>query len=159
MGVIVKELSWNPDQTEEENSWVDAMLLRGAMQTYLSQKDGLLSAEIGNLLWEDRIFYRSFQAEIPAGGEITVSIRLLKYPSGTQQSDPVLSEAGEGADGYDMVTTMGTQIPMTALTAQLENCDAVEIRDQNFGFDPEHGILRVTLDTKEPEYYINVTKK
>ena len=146
--VIVKELSWNPDQTEEENSWVEAMLQNGALQTYLSQGDGLLSAEIGNLLWEDRIFYRSFQAEIPAGGEITVSIRMLKYPSGTQQSDPVQAEAGEGADGYDMVTTMGTQIPMTALSAQLEHFDAVKIRDQNFGFDP-----------KEPEYYINVTKK
>ena len=157
--VIVKELSWNPDQTEEENRWVEMMLLNGALQTYLSQGDGLLSAEIGNLLWEDRIFYRSFRAEIPAGGEITVSIRLLKYPGGTEQSDPALAEAGEGAEGYDMVTTMGTQIPMTALSAQLENCDAVQIRDQNFGFDPEHGVLQVTLDPKEPEYYINVTKK
>ena len=157
--VIAKELSWNPDQTEEENSWVEAMLLNGALQTYLSQGDGLLSAEIGNLLWEDRIFYRSFQAEIPAGGEITVSIRQLKYPSGTQQSDPVLSEAGKDADGYDMVTTMGTQIPMTALSAKLENCDAVEIRDQNFGFDPAQGVVHVILDPNEPEYYINVTKK
>ncbi len=157
--VIVKELSWNPDQTKEENSWVEAMLLSSALQTYLSQGDGLLSAEIGNLLWEDRIFYRSFRAEIPAGGEITVSIRLLKCPSGTQQSDPVQAEAGEGADGYDMVTTMGTQIPLTALSAQLEHFGAVEIRDQSFGFDPEHGVVHVTLDPKEPEYYINVTKK
>lgn len=157
--VIARELSWNPDQTEAENGWLESVLLSGALQTYLSQEDGLLSEYIRNLLWEDRVFYRSFRTEIPAGGEITVSIRQLKYPSGTQQNDPVQAEAGEGADGYDMVTTMGTQIPMMALTAQLENCDAVEIRDQNFGFDPEHGILQVTLDPKEPEYYINVTKK
>lgn len=157
--VIAKELSWNPDQTEEENSWAEAMLLDGALQTYLSQGDGLLSTEIGNLLWEDRIFYRSFQVEIPAGGEITVSVRMLKYPGGTEQSDPTLAEAGEGADGYDMVTTMGTQIPIMALSAQLEHFDAVEIRDQNFGFDPAHGVVHVTLDPKEPEYYINVTKK
>lgn len=157
--VIARELSWNPDQTEAENSWLETVLLYGVLQTYLSQDEGLLSEYIGNLLWEDRIFYRSFRTEIPAGGEITVSIRQLKYPSGTRQQNPVQAEARKGADGYDMVTNMGTQIPMTALTAQLENCDDVEIRDQNFGFDPEHGILQVTLDPKEPEYYINVTKK
>lgn len=157
--VIARELSWNPDQTEAENSWLETVLLSGALGTYLSQEDGLLSEYIGNLLWEDRVFYRSFRTEIPAGGELMVSIRQLKYPSGTQQNDPAQAEAGEGADGYDVVTTMGTQIPMTTLTAQLENCDAVEIRDQNFGFDPEHGILQVTLDPKKPEYYINVTKK
>lgn len=157
--VIARELSWNPDQNEKENRWLESVLLSGALQTYLSQNDGLLGEYIGNLLWEDRMFYRCFQTEIPAGGEITVSVRQLKYPSGTQQDDPVQAEAGEGADGYDMVTAMGTRIPMTALTAQLENCDAVEIRDQNFGFDPEHGILQVTLDPKKPEYYINVTKK
>lgn len=157
--IISRELSWNPDQTEAENSWLESVLLSGALGIYLSQEDGLLSEYIGNLLWEDRVFYRSFRTEIPAGGEITVSVRQLRYPSGTQQNDPAQAEAVKGADGYDIVTTMGTQIPMTALTAQLENCDAVEIRDQNFGFDPEHGILRVTLDTKEPEYYINVTKK
>ena len=157
--VIGKEMSWNPDQTEEENNWLESVLMGGELQNYLAQGDGLLGEAMGNLLWEDRVFYRSFRAEVPAEGEITVSIQQVKSPSQTRQDNPRKAEAGEGADGYDIVTTMGTQIPMTALTAQLENCDAVEIRDQNFGFDPEQEILRVALDPKEPEYYINVTKK
>lgn len=83
----------------------------------------------------------------------------MKDPSGTAQNDPVQAEASKGADGYDMVSAMGSKIPITALTAQLKNCEAVEIRDQSFGFDPEKGIYQVTLDPKEQEYYINVTKK
>ena len=69
------------------------------------------------------------------------------------------AEASKGADGYDMVTAMGSKISITALTAQLKNCEAVEIRDQSFGFDPEKGIYQVNLAPKEQEYYINVTKK
>lgn len=157
--VINRELSWNPDQTQEETDWLQSVLLSGALEAYLSGGDGLLSADMGNLLWADRIFYRAFRAEIPAGGALTVSVCQTKEPSGTAQNDPVQAEAGNGADGYDMVTAMGSKIPITALTAQLKNCEAVEIRDQSFGFDPEKGVYQVILDLKEPEYYINVTKK
>lgn len=157
--VIDRELSWNPDQTQEEMDWLQSVLLSCGLSAYLSGGDGLLSADMGNLLWADRIFYRSFRVEIPVGGAITVSICQTKEPSGTSQNDPVQAEAGQGADGYDMVTTMGSRIPITALTAQLKNCEAVEIRDQSFGFDPEKGVYQVTLDPKQPEYYINVTKK
>lgn len=157
--VIDRELSWNLDQTQEETDWLQSVLLSGALCAYLSGGDGLLSADMGSLLWEDRIFYRSFRVEIPAGGALTVSVCQMKDPSGTAQNDPVQAEASKGADGYDMVTAMGSKIPITALTAQLKNCEAVEIRDQSFGFDPEKGVYQVTLDPKEQEYYINVTKK
>ena len=157
--VIARELSWNPDQTQEETDWLQSVLLSGALRAYLSSGDGLLSADMGSLLWTDRICYRAFYAEIAAGGAITVSICQTKDPSGTAQNDPVQAEAGYGADGYDMVTAMGSKIPITTLTAKLKNCEAVEIRDQSFGFDPEKGIYQVTLDPKEPEYYINITKK
>ena len=127
---------------------------------WLSTKgDGLLSVFLSELEGESRIFYREFQVVVPANGSLRVSVQQIKHPSKTLQDGPEAQEAGEGADGYDVVTTLGTRLPITKQQGILTNYDAVEIKDQNFGFAPEQGITEITLKPEKQEYYINVVKK
>ena len=59
-----------------------------------------------------------------------------------------------------MVCTVGAIYSYFASqqTAALEDREQVEIVRQNFGFDPENGITRVTLDGDQPHYYLEVRK-
>ena len=155
--MIGQDMTW-PQQTGEAQ-WLETALLAGPLASLSQQGDGLLTACMSALEGERRIFCRTFQVTIPANGSVRISVCQKKYPSKTVQDSPEAQENGEGADGYDMVTTMGTQLPITQLRSVLTNYDAVEIKDQNFGFVPEQGITEVTLDPGKPEYYINVVKK
>ena len=155
--MIGQDMTW-PQQTGEAQ-WLETALLAGPLASLSQQGDGLLTACMSALEGERRIFYRTFQVTIPANGSVQISVCQKKHPSKTVQNSPEAQENGEGADGYDMVTALGTRIPITKLRGVPTNYDAVEIKDQNFGFAPEQGITEVTLDPEKPEYYINVVKK
>ena len=64
----------------------------------------------------------------------------------------------KGVSGYDLVTSLGSNLSFTRQTAALEDRGQVEIVRQNFGFGPENGITRVTLDGDQPHYYLEVRK-
>ena len=61
-----------------------------------------------------------------------------------------------GIDGYDMVTSLGSNIAFAGQTASISNYDAIEIVRQNFGFDITGGITNVDLDMNEPHYYLEI---
>lgn len=100
-----------------------------------------------------RIMYMSFQVTVPAGGSISVSADMTKKASMDFTGDRMWR------NGYDMVTSLGSVIPFTRESASLSGSEYIDIIRQNFGFDPEKGILRVDLDLNEPRYFIEVQKK
>lgn len=99
-----------------------------------------------------RVMYLSFDVTIPANSSITVEASMVK--------DASIDYIGKnkGRNGYDMVTTLASPFTFTKQTASLTNSEFIEIIDQNFGFDLEHGITEVELDLQEEHYWMDVRK-
>lgn len=57
-----------------------------------------------------------------------------------------------------MVTKLGSTLEFSGQTASVSNSQFIEIVYQNFGFDLENGITKVTLDVNKPHYYMEVRK-
>ncbi len=100
----------------------------------------------------DRVIYLTFEVTIPAKGSIDVTAEQVK--------DASIDFIGEGThrNGYDMVTTLASNLDFTAQTASISNTDDIEIIHQNFGFDIAKGITEVNLDLTQPHYFIEVCK-
>ncbi len=100
----------------------------------------------------DRIMYLTFDVTIPAGGSIDVSATMSKEAS--------IDFVGSHTDrnGYDMMTTLASNLDFTAQTASISSTDDIEIISQNFGFDIANGITEVKLDIAQPHYYLEVRK-
>ena len=99
-----------------------------------------------------RIMYLGFDVTIPANSSITVDATMTK--------DASIDYIGENRErnGYDMVTTLASPFTFTKQTASISNFDAIEILDQNFGFDLENGITEVELDLTEEHYWMDIKK-
>lgn len=99
-----------------------------------------------------RILYLTFEVMIPANTSIQVDVEMMK--------DASFDYYGEGTDrnGFDMMTTLGSAFAYTGQSASITGTEYIEIVDQNFGFDVEHGVTSVELDLNEPHYYIEVRK-
>lgn len=97
--------------------------------------------------------YWIFPVEIPAGGSVTVS--------GTYNKEAHTNSADD-RHGYDIATTLGSNLNIGTQTARLVNTEPVVIAQegaaQNFGFDPDAGITEVTLDPAVERYYIDVVR-
>lgn len=100
-----------------------------------------------------RVLYLSFDVTIPANSSITIDTTMTK--------DASIDYIGENKErnGYDMVTTLASPFTFTKQTASISNFDAIEILDQNFGFDLENGITEVELDLVEEHYWMDIKKK
>ena len=114
---------------------------------------GMLTDIISEVAYHDRILYLSFEVTIPAGSSVEVNVEQFKYAS--FDFDCSGSE-NAGIDGYDMVTSLGSNIAFTGQSASISNYDAIEIVRQNFGFDIAGGITNVDLDMNEPHYYLEI---
>lgn len=112
-----------------------------------------------DILWEayvhDRVLYLAFPVTIPAGESVNISVELYK--------DPSFDFAGagsekEGLQGYELVTTLGSNLRFEAQTAEVLGTDNIEIIRQNFGFDLQNGITQVSLEPAAERYYIDVRR-
>lgn len=116
---------------------------------------GMLDEFINETVYHDRVFYLSVDIVIPANESIELSIDQLKeasfdfYCSGSENTDVY---------GYDMVTSLGSNVNITEQTAAISNYAAIEIVRQNFGFDIANGIDAVTLASEQPHYYLEIRK-
>lgn len=103
----------------------------------------------------DRVFYLAAEVTVPAGGSVTVTAELTEdasydfYCARTENKDIY---------GYDMVTKLGTNLKFTEQTAETVNMDEVEIVRQNYGFDWQSGVNKVTLDQSVEHYYLEVRR-
>jgi len=101
----------------------------------------------------DRVFYVTAEIEIPAFGSVELKAEMIK--NGSYDFYGALSD-NLGVTGYDMMTTLGSGLEFSGMTARITGAQWVDIVRQNFGFDPENGISTVTLDMRIPYYYIEV---
>ena len=104
------------------------------------------------MLTGDRVCYLEASVTVPAGGSLTLTASLTKAAS----HDYAGGGGETGLRGYDLVTTLGSNLRFTRQQAVLEDRGLVEIAEQNLGFDLAAGIRRVELSLDEPHYYLTV---
>ena len=134
-------------------------LFCGYLATYGVLSDRPMARYSNGWLWDmdfdavDRVFYLETTVTVPAGGSVEVTAAMTK-----EGSYDFYGARGEqrGVSGYDMVTTLGSNLACTAQTALLEDRGQIQIVRQNFGFDLEKGVNRVPLDPKQEHYYLEV---
>lgn len=100
-----------------------------------------------------RVLYLEFPVTIPAGGSAAVTARLHKDPSrdyaGARPSKADIQ-------GYDLAVSLGSNLPLTSLTAELTHAEHIEVVNQNFGFDLPGGVSKVSLDPAQERYYFEL---
>ena len=91
---------------------------------------------------------------VPAGGSLTVTVSMEKEASYDYSCD----RANQGTRGYDLMTTLGSNLVCTEQTATLEDRGQIEILWQNFGFDLDAGIKTVELEAETEHYFLTVRR-
>lgn len=104
------------------------------------------------VLTGDRVCYLEDSVTVPAGGSLTLTASLTKAAS----HDYAGGGGETGLQGYDLVTTLGSNLRFTRQQAVIEDRGLVEIAEQNLGFDLAAGIRQVELSLDEPHYYLTV---
>ena len=101
-------------------------------------------------LENERILYQQFAVTIPAHGSVTVEAVLPKEASrdytGTHRN----------LHGYELAAQLDSNLCFTKQTASLSSAEQLQLVEQNFGFDPEHGVWEVTLDPEIPRYWMKL---
>ena len=104
------------------------------------------------VLTADRVCWLEAPVTVPAGGSLTLTASLTKAAS----HDYAGGGGETGLRGYDLVTTLGSNLRFTRQEALIEDRGLVEIVEQNLGFDLAAGIRQVELSLDEPHYYLTV---
>ena len=112
----------------------------------------MLEDVFSETLTMDRVMYLAFPAELPAAGTVEIAARMTKNPSRD------FTGPDRERNGYDLATRLGSALTCTSQTASLLHPETVELGDQDFGFDPENGVLTVTLDPAREHYFLEVRK-
>lgn len=115
--------------------------------------DDRLDDILDKAMYQKRVFWLSAEVTIPAGETLEAAASLWKAPSfdyactGSDHSD---------LQGYDLVTTLGSNLIFTAQTFSIEHAENIEIAGQNLGLDPEQGVTTVPLDLSCEHYYLEI---
>ncbi len=171
LGEIVAR-AWNEWRSSPDHDTLtllaDTETLTGLTAVWMLQRDpvagsGIPYGEMGDWNLEDafsgvrsqsRVLYLRFTVAIPAGETAEIEAKLLKYPSLDHDHR---GKAQERRNGYDLAVQLGSEVRFTALEASLKGWEYVTILRQDFGFDPENGVLRVALDPEKEHYFLEVT--
>ena len=116
---------------------------------------GWLEDIAGDVNVVDRVCWLEAEVTIPAGGSVTLSAAMTKEAS---YDFYCAHTENRGISGYDLVTTLGSNLTCKAQTAVLEDRGQIEIVRQNFGFDLENGVKSVALDLGVEHYYLEVKR-
>lgn len=100
---------------------------------------------------QSSLCYRIFDVTVQPGETVSVSAEYCKEGS---EDNGGFQE--QHRYGFDMATRLASNLHFTAQTASISGFGQIEILSQNFGFDPQNGILQVTLDLTKERYYIDV---
>lgn len=116
---------------------------------------GWLEDMAGEVWTIDRVCWLEAEVTIPAGGRVTLAAAMTKEAS---YDFYCAHTKNQGVKGYDLVTTLGSNLTCTGQTAILEDRGQIEIVRQNFGFDLEAGIKSAALDLGTEHYYLEVKR-
>ena len=116
---------------------------------------GWLEDMAGEVWTIDRVCWLEAEVTIPAGGSVTLTAAMTKEASFDYYC---AHTENRGISGYDLVTTLGSNLTCTSQTAVLEDRGQIEIVRQNFGFDLAAGVNTVTLDPETEHYYLEVKR-
>ena len=115
--------------------------------------DGSLEMIVQDALVMNRLMCQLFTVDIPANGEVTVSMQMKK------QAGIYLMSDNKMIDGYDMVTNLGSNFEIKSTKASVSDLEYVEILEQDFGLEIENGKTSVDISTENNHYTIKVKKK
>ena len=115
--------------------------------------DGRLDEILLETLYHDRVFYLAFAVDLSPGESLTASVSFRKAPS--FDFDCSASE-NSGLQGYDLATSLGSSLHFVSQQAVLAGADTVSLIRQNFGCEPESGILAVPLDLSQAHYHLQI---
>lgn len=154
-----------PDQ-QESLQQMEFSLFRNAAAELLTQygplagehaadrySDGRLDELVMETLTVDRVLYLTFEITIPAESTVALQANFYKAPSfdygcsGSENRD---------LQGYDLVTQLGSDLTFTGQIASLTNTEAIEIVNQNMGFDLANGVDTVELSPDAEHYYLEI---
>ena len=116
--------------------------------------NGMLQDFLSDVLVRQRVAYLQTEVTIPANGSVTVAVQMAREGS----YDFYGAGGQHGVYGYDMTTTLASNLRFTGQSATLLDHGQLEIVRQNFGFDPENGVTTVALDLDVPHYYLEVRR-
>ena len=114
--------------------------------------DGSFEMIAQDALVMNRLMCRSFTVDIPANGEVTVSMQMKKQASVHLMSDNTM------IDGYDLVTSLGSNLEIKSTKVSLSDTEPVDIPEQDFGFDIVNGKTSVDISTENDHYSMKVRK-
>ena len=114
---------------------------------------GAMEDFLGETRSVTRLMYRTFELTIPAHESVTVTASMRKHAS----YDFIGENAGRS--GYDLVTTLGSNLTFTEQTASVSHTESIELVRNTFGFDVERGVVSVTLDMQQEYYRLEITRK
>ncbi len=103
--------------------------------------DGSFEMIAQDALVINRLMCRPFTVDIPANGEVTVSMQMKKQASVHLMSDNTM------IDGYDLVTSLGSNLEIKSTKVSLSDTEPVDIPEQDFGFDIVNGKTSVDIST------------
>ena len=138
-------------------AFLEHLLAYGVLSTQGAERYGTgwleeLDSDVNRV---DRVCWLEAEVTVPAGGSVTVSAQMNKEES----ADFTCTHTeNRGVSGYDLVTSLGSNLICTEQRATLEDRGQIEIVRQNFGFDLEGGVKTVTLDLDTEHYYLEVKR-
>ena len=133
--------------------WAYRCILQDQIQRY---NYGNLDDVCSDVLHTKRVFWLEREITIPAGSSVTAAVSMEKEPSFDFHC---AGGKNRNVKGYDMVTTLDSNLNFTEQTATLKDRGQIEIVRQNFGFDLENGVSCVELETEKPHYYLEVRRQ
>ncbi len=114
--------------------------------------DGSFEMIARDALVINRLMCRPFTVDIPANGEVTVSMQMKKQASVNLMSDNTM------IDEYDLVTSLGSNLEIKSTKVSLSDTEPVDIPEQDFGFDIVNGKTSVDISTENDHYSMKVRK-
>ena len=138
-------------------AFLDHLLTYGLLSPEAAERYGAgwledMTSEVWTI---DRVCWLEAEVTIPAGGSVTLAAAMTKEAS---YDFYCAHTKNQGVKGYDLVTTLGSNLTCTGQTAILEDRGQIEIVRQNFGFDLEAGIKSAALDLGTEHYYLEVKR-
>ncbi len=171
--ILLEQIKWQNDRTEywgEEEITLREMMTDEEYLGYVAEymyantmfaedpKDRYSSNMLDDILNDvsivSRVIYSTFEITVPAGETVTVEAKTLREAS----YDFYGKRNSEDLEGFDLVTKVGTNLLFTKQTASVSKTEYIEIIYNNFGFDLENGITKVTLGNEE-HYYLEIKHK